>query len=801
MKKLLLFLSVILVVNLGKSQYVTIPDANFANWLQSYYPNCMSGNQMDTTCIDFATALTVDISANNISSIDGIQYFDNLQTLNCNNIGLTSIPVLPNNLISLDCGANNLIALPSLPQGLEELNCQYNSISILPPLPGTLEALGISINPLTVTPILPNGLLFYAAAGITTFPTQPIFPNSLIFCDISDNNISTLPSLPNGLDWLAANHNPLDTLTALPDSLREVYLGFCGLNGLPSLPSTLEILNCYGNNLTELPSLPASLVLLVVVNNQLTTLPTLPQDLFGLHADSNQIACLPILPQNIASINLNGNPINCLPNYVNALSSTPLDTLPLCVYGNSATNPNGCITASGISGQVYNDTSSNCIGEPGEFGVQNVPLRLYDNVGSLLSTIGSNIIGNYAFYAMPNSYTVELDTANKPYQVLCNSPGIDSSFTLNAIDTLIQNVDFPIECRPGIDLGVQSIVPVGWVFPGLSHMVEITAGDLSQWYGLNCASGINGNVSVTVNGPVSYLGPKPGSLTPIVSGNTFNYTIPDFGIVNMTQDFGLILETDTTTQAGDSICIDVQITPSIGDNNVVNNSYNFCYEVLNSYDPNDKTVYPWKVSPNYNDWLIYTIHFQNIGTAPAFNVRLEDTLSSLLDYSTFEVIGYKHANHFDLTGDKLSVYFPSIMLADSATNEPESHGYFQYRIKPISSLPLGTEIENTAHIFFDYNDAIVTNIALTTYVDDLSILEETENILIYPNPSTGQFYIKSGLTNYTIKAFDIAGRLVDLDIQNLSDKLQVDILQAAKGVVFLIIEADQGVFRKKLILN
>jgi hypothetical protein len=36
--------------NATKAQFVTIPDGNFVTWLNTNYPSCMNGNQMDTTC-------------------------------------------------------------------------------------------------------------------------------------------------------------------------------------------------------------------------------------------------------------------------------------------------------------------------------------------------------------------------------------------------------------------------------------------------------------------------------------------------------------------------------------------------------------------------------------------------------------------------------------------------------------------------------------------------------------------------------------------------------------------------------
>jgi uncharacterized repeat protein (TIGR01451 family) len=174
--------------------------------------------------------------------------------------------------------------------------------------------------------------------------------------------------------------------------------------------------------------------------------------------------------------------------------------------------------------------------------------------------------------------------------------------------------------------------------------------------------------------------------------------------------------TDTTAQAGNQICVHVEISTSPIDANTTNNAYDFCYNVVNSYDPNMKEVYPVDVLPGYDDWFTYTIHFQNTGNAPAFNIRLRDTLDTQLDLNTFEVLGYSHPANVGLSGNILTVRFNNIMLPDSTSDYEGSMGYFQYRIKPIGVLLSGSQINNTAYIYFDYNAPIITNTTENNFI-------------------------------------------------------------------------------------
>ena len=61
--------------------------------------------------------------------------------------------------------------------------------------------------------------------------------------------------------------------------------------------------------------------------------------------------------------------------------------------------------------------------------------------------------------------------------------------------------------------------------------------------------------------------------------------------------------------------------------------------------------------------------------------------------------------------------FPHINLPDSNSNEAASHGYVQYKIRAKDSLAIGSTIENTANIFFDFNPPIITNTTNNTVIN------------------------------------------------------------------------------------
>jgi uncharacterized repeat protein (TIGR01451 family) len=761
MKKLiLLFLVLVLKFAPAKAQWVTIPDANFVTYLQANYPSCMNGNQMNTSCSEILNADYLSLSNLNISNLFGIQYFNNLQTLECYNNQLTSLPALPNNLTYLDCYSNLLSNLPSLPNNLTYLDCSVNLLSNLPSLPNSLEIfscnnnllgslpvlpntitnLGCGFNQLSSLPVLPNDLeiLFCLNNQLTSLPVLPIgltyldcsynqmismpaLPASLstLYCD--HNQLGSLPTLPNSLTILWCNNNQLTSLPAIPNSLPSLNCSANLLTSLPTFPDSFLIINCSSNLLTSLPALHNSFNSLSCQNNQLSSLPPLPNSLTNLRCSYNQLNSLPILPNALQSFQINNNNISCLVNLPitsngdisnNPLTCVPNQTnyslgLPLCTDSDPVNNPNNCPGVN-ITGTVYKDINGNCTLNTTDLRAQNIPIKLYDNQNNFLAQ-SFTINGVYSFTTLlPDTFQVKIDTTSLPVSMACGQNSTQS-VTLTSVNQTIQNINFPVVCNAAYDALVQSVTPQGWVFPGQTHILRTNVTNNSNWYNLNCTSSIvSGTFSIQVNGPVSFVAPAAGALTPTVSGNTYTYNIANFTTLNP-NSFGLQLMTDTTAQATDQVCVHVEISPNPIDADTNNNVYDFCYNVVNSYDPNMKEVYPVDVLPGYDDWFTYTIHFQNTGNAPAFNIRLRDTLDTQLDLNTFEVLGYSHPATVGLSGNILTVRFNNIMLPDSTSDYEGSMGYFQYRIKPNGVLLSGSQISNTAYIYFDYNSPIITN--------------------------------------------------------------------------------------------
>ncbi|MFN0188920.1 MAG: T9SS type A sorting domain-containing protein [Bacteroidia bacterium] len=627
-----------------------------------------------------------------------------LTILECHENPLTALPALPASLTHLTCVDNQLTTLPALPASLIHLNCYDNQLTSLPALPASLALLNCSLNPLSTLPTLPTSLTILYCVD-NQLNTLPALPASLTHLFCNNNDLSSLPNLPATLIFLRCYDNQLLSLPALPASLTLLDCSGNQLATLPALPTLLNELRCDQNLLYSLPTLPASLIYLECNNNQLTSLPPLPFSLTNLTCSNNPLTCLPSL-NNVTNLYFTNTLVNCLPNYGIVTASNPVvTTIPIC----GIFNTNGCGVFWNIEGTTFFDADTNCNQGSSEPLFKNQKLNLYKN-GVLDQQTYSNINGDYDFNTFSfDLYTTELDVSGLPFDIHCPSLGfyLDS---ITAIDSIKIDRDFGLKCKD-VDLAVTSIFSNN-LRPASIREIKIQAGDYSNYFGAHCAMGISGTVTITITGECNYFSPAIGALTPnIVTGNVLTYNVVDFGILSYDSSFNFNILVDTSAALASLICIQVSISTPSAELNYYNNLLSQCFTVVGSFDPNDKTAFPNSTLDISGDrWLTYLIRFQNTGTASAEHIFITDTLSTSLDWSTFNLLSYSHQPLTQVYIDGLVKFsFPHINLPDSNTNEPASHGFVQYKIRAKDSLSIGSTIENTANIFFDFNAPVITN--------------------------------------------------------------------------------------------
>ncbi|WP_162054818.1 DUF7619 domain-containing protein [Pontibacter pamirensis] len=236
-----------------------------------------------------------------------------------------------------------------------------------------------------------------------------------------------------------------------------------------------------------------------------------------------------------------------------------------------------------------------------------------------------------------------------------------------------------------------------------------------------------------------------------------------------------------------------------------------------SYDPNDIQANPAGIGEKHltlkNQELQYLIRFQNMGTDKAFNIVVQNKLQQEFDLSSFSVIGSSHDMYTVVNGNQVSFHFNNIQLPDDKTDEPGSHGYILYSIKPKSGMPDSTIVENQAFIYFDYNPAIETNVTFNTLVDKLPLKKTVLSVkddlpkgalIVFPNPASGFVRVAWPSANTTLASYSIMnskGKQVlqaEFDTQNVH---QIDVSALPPGLYLLKAMKQGQIFTKRVILR
>ncbi|WP_367388803.1 T9SS type A sorting domain-containing protein [Lewinella sp. LCG006] len=314
------------------------------------------------------------------------------------------------------------------------------------------------------------------------------------------------------------------------------------------------------------------------------------------------------------------------------------------------------------------------------------------------------------------------------------------------------------------------------------------------------------HISITLDEFFVY---QTSTLDPVeVGGQTYTFALGDLPSGTCTT-FNLTVNLSCEAELGQEHCVSWSTTPD----NECAPAYLSpvsveCQHNIGSYDPNDKRAFV----NGYEtiDFLVpdaerltYHIRFQNTGTDTAFTVLIEDKLPSELDVTTFHLENSSHPCEVNIVpGDavdthKLNFLFRNILLPDSTTNEPASHGFVRFSMAPKAGLTLGEDINNFADIFFDFNEPIRTNTVALEYNYPSSVSTSPRSkpvVYVYPNPTTGRINLTLAddvLLPLTVVCYNTQGQA--LNHHTLSEKNTIlDLSGWSPGLYFLQIMAKEG---------
>lgn len=505
-----------------------------------------------------------------------------------------------------------------------------------------------------------------------------------------------------------------------------------------------------------------------------------------------------ILNNNGSNINyILGTPCN---------SGIPVNTINFPLNCGGTVSPTLC-----YSGFVFCDANGNGVMNANEAPLAGAPVILYNTSASNSSiTVYTDSTGYFSYCGQMSTSTYLIATISQTWLTYNGYNPTVGVITLVGSTSGTTNTGFiAVNCG-----GTTTTCADLWttVTPWIGYYQNSIAYVKINWG--NYGPGAAGNYTLTMNFPAGVtVNASSIANGGTVSGNTITWNLSSASSFFSNYDV-ITFNVPGGLTSGTAHYFTSTIAPSSGtDCSTVNNAGSLLQLVGNSYDPNDKVVARPEAAIQHfgeptssldgttQETLSYTIRFQNTGTAPAQNIYIIDTLDADLDWSSLTLVEATHNMQIVNLGNGVMRFeFPSIWLPDSTTNEPESHGHLVYRIRENSSATVGTEIENTAYIYFDWNAPIITN---TTYNINVVVIDGlNENVSnavqVHPNPASESLTITCE-GPFTYQLVDLSGRMVSNGLG--SDFITVPVSMLASGMYQLNVQSKKENASLKVVKN
>jgi hypothetical protein len=436
-----------------------------------------------------------------------------------------------------------------------------------------------------------------------------------------------------------------------------------------------------------------------------------------------------------------------------------------------------------LEGFILNDLNTNCSRE-----ATDLPL----STGYRVQLTSSN--GRNFFYTADATgfYSIDVDAlearnvgVRAPYRLSLLTPNRNCFGLLSACNNVYANqtVTGVLDNR-NFYLGTSTFKDVS---------VDIVCGTATTGANQSITVRLTNNSCETTAGTITLDGTNVGTFSVAANqSQNFTYTRP------------------VRVPAGQNVRHDVSITVTGGDQ-VSANDATFCQvRAVNPapVDPNTIDVSPVRDASNGGIFesdvkLNYIVNFMNIGPGSASMVRVENILEDTkLDIASIDIIGGSHDYTWVLEGNTLVLTFKNITLLPNALDDAGSRGWFAYTINRKSDLPKGTAINNQAAIFFDFNEAVVTNDVLSTIISPLSNEAAGKvNFMLIPNPTTSSAKVSfTTAADVTVKVFNINGQVVATpSIEAGATTVELGIENLPASTYFVQVQSAEGVTVQKLI--
>ncbi len=303
----------------------------------------------------------------------------------------------------------------------------------------------------------------------------------------------------------------------------------------------------------------------------------------------------------------------------------------------------------------------------------------------------------------------------------------------------------------------------------------------------------NGTVGISFDPLMELIGTNLE--TSLVSDDFVSW---DIDIENHGQELtiNLLMKMPEEEYTGELFCI----MPLFDGSEKSNDEY--CFVLRCAIDPNDKHGTPFRGNRNltlFDEEIKYTIRFENLGNDTAFNIRVEDQLSEFVDINTYRFIQSSHdvTRQFVDINNKVIFDFKNIELPSAEQDSVANKGFVQFAIQSKIVISEGTMLENTAEIFFDFNDAIVTNTTEHTLVSSLGTTSIPNtisdlDISIFPNPMDDKINLIFDSSQINIKSYYVTDVIGNRNAKKSYTSKSLDYSYLNSGYYLLYLETTKN---------
>jgi hypothetical protein len=430
-----------------------------------------------------------------------------------------------------------------------------------------------------------------------------------------------------------------------------------------------------------------------------------------------------------------------------------------------------------LSGYMYRDKNSNCQRDPTDDPVSNQIIRI--DPGPVYAVTGPD--GFYDISLPADSYAISPFIPKWYQSAACSANKFGLRFLTNE-DTAVNFILTPASDQP--DISVKVI--------GSSSGMRARQG-YTEEYTIICTNkgtvkSMNTNVTLDFPSSINLISSDPG--LSVLGASQLGW---ELGSLEPNESFRISLKFKIPLKVAlkSRLTFTVNVTDD-NDADLVNNNDSLVQIVTAGIDPNDKQCSVDSIFTRSTTKLAYQIRFQNTGSDTARNIIIRDTIDNHAGIERIDVDGWSYPYHMKIISPNILEFsFNNINLPQQEANPAGSMGYIHYTMSLPADLSMGTEIRNTAYIYFDYQPAIQTNTTICRLVEynginDPKMLQNMKDYTIYPNPANEELTIKfgQGISKHTIEITNMLGQPVK-ETYSMNNETLISTADLPDGVYFI----------------